>query len=89
MIFNNEKLHYLAVTRLPTLLQDIPSKYKGDFYCSNCFYSFRNANKVNSHEKVCKNHTCCQIILPDEENKITISSWGKFNNITISDIRKC
>lgn len=56
---------------------------KGDFYCPNCFYLFRSANMVNSHEKVYRNYNCCQIVLPDEEKK---SSCGKINKITIFDI---
>ena len=41
--------------KLATLLRGITSKHHGDFYCLNCLYSFRTENKLQSHEKLCKN----------------------------------
>ena len=42
MITNdNENWHYLAVKSLPRLLRGITPNHIGDFYCLNCFYSYR------------------------------------------------
>ena len=57
----NNYLSYLHV---------IASKHKGDFYCLNCFYSFRTKNKIKSHEKVCKNKDFCGIVMPSEKDNI-------------------
>ena len=43
---------------------------KGAFYCLNCLNSFRTENKLNSHEKVCKNNDFCGIVLPTGKNEI-------------------
>ena len=49
MISNREKQwNYLAVKKLSALLRGITSKNKGDFYCLNCFHSFRTKNKLES-----------------------------------------
>ena len=52
MISNREGCHYLAVKKLLALLRKITSKNNGDFYCLNCFYSFRTKNKHESHKEV-------------------------------------
>ena len=36
--------HYLAVKSLPPLLRGITSNHHGDFYCLNCFHSYRTDN---------------------------------------------
>ena len=56
MIPSEEKdgWHYLVVKKLPILLRVITSKYNGDFYCLNCFHSFRTENKLKSYEKYVK-----------------------------------
>ena len=51
----NERLHYLTVKALSTLLREIASKCHGNFYCLNCLHSFRTEYKLKSHKKVCKN----------------------------------
>ena len=45
MITNGEKWHYLTVKNLPGLLRGITSTHKEDFYCLNCFHSYRTRNK--------------------------------------------
>ena len=70
MITDGEKWHYLAVKELSALLRGIISKHEGDFYCLNCFHSFRTENKLKKHTKVCENHDYCYIELPKEDNKI-------------------
>ena len=56
MISNGENLHYLAVKSLSRLLRGITSNHDGDYYCLNCFHSYRTENKLNAHKKVCENH---------------------------------
>ena len=41
MISNGENWHYLAVKNLSRLLRDITSNHDGDYYCLNCFHSYR------------------------------------------------
>ena len=49
MITDGEKWHYLTVKNLPGLLRGITSTHKEDFYCLNCFHSYRTKNKLESH----------------------------------------
>ena len=51
MISNGENWHYLTVKNLPGLLRGIKSNYKEDFYCLNCFRSYRTKNKLEGHKK--------------------------------------
>ena len=55
MISSTEKGHYLAVKKLSALWRRITSKNDGNFYCLNCFYSFRTKNKLESRKKVNEN----------------------------------
>ena len=41
MTTNGEKWHYFAVKRLYALLRRVTSKRAGNFYCLNCFHSYR------------------------------------------------
>ena len=41
MITDGEKWHYLTVKNLSGLLRGITSNHHGDFYCLNCFRSYR------------------------------------------------
>ena len=54
MISNGENWHYLAVKSLFRLLRGIPSNHDGDYYCLNCFHSYRTENKLNVHKKYVK-----------------------------------
>ena len=51
MISNGENWHYLVVKSLSGLLTEIASNNKEDFYCLNCFRSYRTKNKLESHQK--------------------------------------
>ena len=51
MITDREKWHYLTVKNLPELLRGITSTHKEDFYCLNCFCSYRTRNKLKAHKK--------------------------------------
>ena len=49
---DGERWHYLAVRSLSALLRGISSSNNGDFYCFNCFHSYRTLNKLKRHERV-------------------------------------
>ena len=51
MISDGQKWHYLVVKHLSGLLRGITSNHKGDFYCLNCFHSYRTKNKLEAHKK--------------------------------------
>ena len=46
IITDGKKWHYLAVRSLSALLRGIKSSNNGDFYCLNCFGSYRTHNKL-------------------------------------------
>ena len=54
MITDGEKWHYLTVKNLPGLLRRITSTHKEDFYCLNCFHSYRTQNKLEAHKTYVK-----------------------------------
>ena len=70
MITDGKKWNYLAVKILPALFNGITSKHSGDFYCLNCFHSFRTENKVKKHKNVCEDHDYCYVEMPKKDNKI-------------------
>ena len=43
---DGKRQHYLAVKSLSALLRGISSSNNGDFYCLNCFNSYRTLNKL-------------------------------------------
>ena len=47
--------------------KEIPSTYKNDFDCFNWVHAFRTKNKIDSQEKVHKNHNFCEVIVLDEK----------------------
>ena len=77
MITDGKKRHYLAVKRLSALFKGITSKNKGDFYCLNCFQSYKTENKLKKHEKVCENYVYCYVEMPEEDNKILKYNHGE------------
>ena len=52
MTTNGEKWHYLTEKSLPGLLRGITSTHKEDFYCLNCFRSYRTRNKLEVHKNM-------------------------------------
>ena len=44
MITDGKKWHYLAITNLSALLQGKSSNHYKDFYCLNCFNSYKSKN---------------------------------------------
>ena len=67
---NNNRWHYLAVKSFPALFRGITSNHYEDFYCLNCFHSYRTLNKLKKLERVCNNHDYCRIDMPEENEKI-------------------
>ena len=76
MISNGENWHYLAVKCLSRLLRGITSNHDGDYYCLNCFHSYRTENKLNAHKKVCKNHEYCNIEMPNKDSNLIKYNQG-------------
>ena len=70
MISDGQKWHYLVVKNLSGLLRGITSTHKEDFYCLNCFHSYRTENKLEAHKKICENHDYCYVEMPTKNNNI-------------------
>ena len=77
MISNGKNWHYLAVRSLSGLLRGISSNQDGDYYCLNCFHSYRTENKLNAHKKICENHNYCNIEMPSANNNIIKYNQGE------------
>ena len=77
MITDGKKWHYLAVKSLSALFRGITSKHVGDFYCLNCFHSYKTENKLKKHEKVCNDHDYCYVEMPNDHNKILKYNYGE------------
>ena len=69
MIIDGKKWHYLAVKKLSALQGGITSKYKGDFYCLNCFHSFSTKVKLKKHKDVCEKHDYSYVEMPKGDNE--------------------
>ena len=90
MITDGVKWHYLALKSIPTsdgymrptqsiskLFNKIAStNTKNDYYCLNCFHSFSTSNELKKHELVCENHDYCEVLMPDDNNKILKHTTG-------------
>ena len=68
MISNGKNWHYLVVKSLSGLLTGITSEHKEDFYCLNCFRSYRTKNKLEAHKKICENRDYFGVEMPPEDN---------------------
>ena len=47
----NNRWHYLAAKSLPALFRGTTTNHHADFYCLNCFYSYRRLNKLKKNMK--------------------------------------
>ena len=63
--------------KLPALLRGITSTHEGDFYCLNCFHSFRTENKLKKYKNVCEDHDYCYVEMPKEDNEILKYKHGE------------
>ena len=77
MITGGEKWHYLVVKNLPGLLKGIKSSHEKDFYCLNCFHSYRAKSKLEAHKKLCENHDYCHVEIPTKNNNIIKYNHGE------------
>ena len=77
MITDGEKWHYLVVKNLSGLFKGITSNHYGDFYCLNCFHSYRTKNKLEAHKKICENHDYCHVEMPTKDNIIIKYNHGE------------
>ena len=77
MISNGENWHYLVVKNLSGLLRGISSNHNSDYYCLNCFHSYRTENKLNALKKICENHDYCNIEMPNPNNNIIKYNSGE------------
>ena len=77
MISNGETWHYLTVKNLSRLLRGITSNHDGDFYCLNCFHSYRTKNKLEAHEKICENRDYCHAEMQTNDNNTIKYNQGE------------
>ena len=77
MISNGENWHYLVVKSLSGLLTGITSNHKEDFYCLNCFHSYRTKNKLEAHKKICENRDYCRVEMPTKDNNTIKYNHGE------------
>ena len=77
MIPDGEKWHYLVENNLSGLLRGITSSHYGDFYCLNCFHSYRTKNKLEAHKKICENHDYCHVEMPIKGNNTIKYNHGE------------
>ena len=68
MIIDGEKWHYLVVNNVSGLLRGITSNHYDDFYCLNCFHSYKTKNKREAHKKIRENHDYCTVEMPIKGN---------------------
>ena len=77
MISDGQEWHCLVVKSLSGLLRGITSIHKEDFYCLNCFHSYRTENKLKEHKKICENHDYCHVEMPTKDNNIIKYNHGE------------
>ena len=77
MISNGENWHYFVVKSLSGLLTGITSSHKEDFYCLNCFHSYRTKNKLEAHKKICENRDYCRAEMPTKDNNTIKYNHGE------------
>ena len=77
MISNGKNWHYLVVKSLSGLLTGITSNHKEDFYCLNCFHSYRRKNKLEAHKKICENRDYCRVEMPTKDNNTIKYNHGE------------
>ena len=53
----------------------------GDFYCLNCFCSYRTENKLKKHKKVCENHDYCYVEMPKEDKILKYNHGEKYMKV--------
>ena len=77
IISNGENCHYLTIKNLSRLLRGITSNHDGDFYCLNCFHSYRTKNKLEAHKKICENRDYCHVERATKDNNTIKYNQGE------------
>ena len=77
MTSDGQKWHYLVVKNLSGLLRGITSNHKEDFYCLNCFHSYRTKSKLEAHKQISENHDYCHVEMPTKDNNIIKYNHGE------------
>ena len=77
MITAGEKWHYLVVKNLSRLFKGVTSNHYGDFYCLNCFHSYRTKNTLEAHKQICENHDYCHVEMPIKGNNTIKYNHGE------------
>ena len=77
MISNGENC--LTVKILSRLLRGITSNHDGDFYCLNCFQSYRTKNKLEARQKICENPDYCHVEMPTKDNNTIKYNQGEIS----------
>ena len=77
MLTDGKKWHYLSVKSVSALLKAITSNHIGDFYCLNCFHSYRTEKKTQKAWKNSNDHDYCYVDMPDEGTKILKYHYGE------------
>ena len=67
----------ISKIKIKGLLRGITSTHKKDFYCLNCFRSYRTRNKLEVHKKICENHDYCNVEMPTKDNNIIKYNQGE------------
>ena len=52
------------------MLKGVTSSHNGDFYCLNCFYSYRTEEALQKHVKVCEGKNYCYVDMPKKDTFI-------------------
>ena len=60
--------HQLAVKSISALFRGITSNNNGDYYCLNCFHSYRTNNILKKNETLCGKNDYCHVKMPKEDN---------------------
>ena len=79
MIIDREKWYSITIKSISGLFIGITGNNNGDFYCLNCFHSYRTEDAFKKHDLVCNNHNYCEIALPNEKKKILSYSQGSYS----------
>ena len=63
--------------KLITIIKRNTSTHEKDFFCLNCFHSYRTKSKLESHKKICENHDYCHVEMPTKDNNIIKYNHGE------------
>lgn len=78
--FNDQRQSKMTLShlkRLPKLLRGIISKNSKNCYCVSFIILFKTANKLKSHEDVCKDHDNCLVKMPEARSSILNFNHGE------------